>query len=67
MVKIDHILLGARRSCGQSKREHANAQDCSDKYDENMGKAYIIFYHQCSPTLKNDLKASDKFATISRN
>jgi hypothetical protein len=32
-----------------------------------MGKAYIIVYHQCSPTLKNDLEASDKFATICLN
>jgi hypothetical protein len=38
-----------------------------DKYDENMGKAYIIIYHQCLPTLKNDREASDKFATIWRN
>ncbi len=49
------------------RREHANAQDCKDKYDENMGKAYITVYHQCLHTLKNDLKALDKFATICRN
>jgi hypothetical protein len=47
------------------KCEHNKAQDRKDKYDENMAKAYIIAYHQCSPTLKNDLKASDAFATIS--
>jgi hypothetical protein len=29
-----------------------------------MAKAYIIVYHQCSPTLKNDLKASDSFTSI---
>jgi len=46
------------------KREHTKAQDRQDKYDENMAKAYIIVYHQCSPSLKNDLKASDTFATI---
>ncbi len=46
------------------KREHNKAQDQKDKYGENMVKAYIIVYHQCSPTLKNDLKASDSFASI---
>ena len=46
------------------KREHTKAQDRQDKYDENMAKAYIIVYHQCSPSLKNDLEASDTFATI---
>ena len=46
------------------KREHTKAQDRQDKYDENMAKAYIIVYHQCSPSLKNNLEASDTFATI---
>ena len=46
------------------KREHTKAQDRKDKYDENMAKAYIIVYHQCSQTLKNDLESSDSFATI---
>ena len=46
------------------KRKHTKAQDRQDKYDENMAKAYIIVYHQCSPSLKNDLEASDTFATI---
>jgi hypothetical protein len=49
------------------KREHAKAQDCKDKYDEYMAKVYIIIYHQCLSTLKNDLEASDKFARIRRN
>jgi hypothetical protein len=26
---------------------HAKAQDCKDKYDENMAKVFIIVYHQC--------------------
>jgi hypothetical protein len=46
------------------KREHTKAQDRRDKYDENMAKAYIIVFHQCSPSLKNNLEASDTFATI---
>jgi hypothetical protein len=32
-----------------------------------MAKAYIIVFHQCSPTLKNNLKASDTFSTIHSN
>ena len=46
------------------KREHIKAQDRRDKYDKNMAKAYIIVFHQCSPSLKNNLKASDTFAAI---
>jgi hypothetical protein len=49
------------------KRDHAKAQDSKDKYDKNMTKAYIIIYHQCSPNLKNDLKASDTFTNICSN
>jgi hypothetical protein len=49
------------------KHEHNKAQDCKDKYEENMTKAYIIVFHQCSPTLKNDLEASDTFSTIRSN
>ncbi|KAL3826669.1 hypothetical protein ACHAXA_001192 [Cyclostephanos tholiformis] len=49
------------------KREHSKAQDQKDKYDENMAKAYIIVYHQCSPNLKNDLKASSTFPSIHIN
>jgi hypothetical protein len=32
-----------------------------------MMKAYIIIYHQCSPNLKNYLKASDTFTNICSN
>jgi hypothetical protein len=32
-----------------------------------MANAYIIIYHQCSPNLKNDLKASDLFPSIRQN
>ena len=46
------------------KREHTKAQDRRDKYNENMAKAYIIVFHQCSPSLKKDLEASDTFAAI---
>jgi hypothetical protein len=46
------------------KWEHAKAQDHKDKYNKNMPKAYINVYHQCSSTLKNDLKASNMVSTI---
>ena len=46
------------------KREHTKAQDQLDKYNKNKAKAYIIVFHQCFPSLKNDLKASDTFAAI---
>jgi hypothetical protein len=49
------------------KQEHAKAHDCKDEYSKNIAKTYIIVYHQCSPTLKNDLKASKKFAAIHSN
>jgi hypothetical protein len=32
-----------------------------------MKKAYIIIYHQCSPNLKNNLKASGTFTNIHSN
>ena len=40
------------------------ASDRSDKYKENMAKAYVIIYHQCAPNLKNEHEASDKFPAI---
>ena len=46
------------------KREHTKAQDRQDKYNKNIDKALIIVYHQCSPSLKNNLEASDTFATF---
>jgi hypothetical protein len=32
-----------------------------------MAKAYIVIYHQCSPTLKNDLEAAPTFTTVCSN
>jgi hypothetical protein len=48
----------------QWKQKYTKASDKKDKYEENMTKAYIIIYHQCSPHLKNDLEASDAFTKI---
>jgi hypothetical protein len=49
------------------KCKYSKAHDCKEKYDVNMAKAYIVIYHQCSPTLKNDLKAAPTFATVRSN
>ncbi len=49
------------------KRKYSKAHDCKDKYDEIMAKAYIVIHHQCSPTLKNDLKAAPTFVTVHSN
>ncbi len=49
------------------KQAHTNASERKEKYDKNMAKAYIIIYHQCSPNLKNDLKASDLFPSVCQN
>jgi hypothetical protein len=49
------------------KQAHTKASERKEKYDKNMAKAYIIIYHQCSPKLKNDLKASDLFPSIRQN
>jgi hypothetical protein len=38
--------------------------DRLEKYEENMAKAYIIIYHQCSTYLKNELEALDVFPKI---
>jgi hypothetical protein len=40
------------------KRNYNKMSDRLEKYEENMAKAYIIIYHQCSTHLKNELEAS---------
>jgi hypothetical protein len=49
------------------KCKYSKAHDLKDKHDENMAKAYIVIYQQCSPTFKNDLKAAPAFATVRSN
>ena len=46
------------------KRNYNKMSDRLEKYEENMAKAYIIIYHQCSTHLKNELEASDVFPKI---
>jgi hypothetical protein len=46
------------------KEEHKKASTKKDKYEENMNKAYIIIFHQCTTSLKNDLEAANKFPAI---
>jgi hypothetical protein len=42
------------------KEKHKNAV----KFKENMQKAYIIIFHQFTPSLKNNLEAADSFPPI---
>jgi hypothetical protein len=42
------------------KEKHKNAV----KFKENTQKAYVIIFHQCTPSLKNGLKATDLFPPI---
>ncbi len=49
------------------KRTFSKAHDCKDTYDKNMAKVFIVVYHQCSPALKKDLKATSTFASIHGN
>jgi hypothetical protein len=44
--------------------KHMKATAKLDKYKENMACAYIIIFHQCTPSLKNKMKVSDVFPTI---
>ena len=46
------------------KHTFVKAHDRKDTYDENMAKAFIVIFHQCSPALKNNLKAATSFASI---
>jgi hypothetical protein len=46
------------------QEEHKKASAKKGKYKENMNKSYIIIFHQCTTSLKNDLKATDKFPAI---
>ena len=43
------------------------AHDRKDTYDENMAKAFIVIFHQCSPALKNDPESATTFASIRSN
>ena len=51
----------------QWKLKFTKALDRFDKYKENMAKAYVIMYHQCTPNLKNELETSDAFPAIHNN
>ncbi len=46
------------------KEDHKKAMARKDKYDENLPRAYIIIYNQCSHNLGNDLEASNTFQTV---
>ena len=38
------------------KEKHKNASAKLDKYEVDMARAHIIIFHQCTPSLKNELK-----------
>jgi hypothetical protein len=46
------------------KEKHKKASAKLDKYKVNMARAYIIIFHQCTPSLKNELEATDTFPVI---
>jgi hypothetical protein len=46
------------------KEKHKKASAKLDKYEVDMARANIIIFHQCTPSLKNELKATDTFLTI---
>jgi hypothetical protein len=43
------------------KEKYKKASANLDKYEVDMARAYIIIFHQCTPSLKNELKATDSF------
>ncbi len=49
------------------KQSHTKASERKEKHGKNIAEAYIVIYHQCSPNLKNDLKASDLSPSICQN
>ena len=46
------------------KENHKKASAKLDKYEVDMARAYIIILHQCTPSLKNELEATDTFLGI---
>ncbi len=48
----------------QYKDAFTRASKRTDYYADGIDKAYIIIFNQCSPSLKNELEASDLFPPI---
>ena len=46
------------------KEQHKKASAKLDKYEIDMARAYIIIFHQCTPSLKNELEATDTFPAV---
>jgi len=46
------------------KEKHKKASAKFNKYETNMTHAFILIYHQCTPTLRNDLEATDTWAAL---
>ena len=46
------------------KEKHKKASPKLDKYKTDMARAFILIFHQCTPSLKNDIEAADTFPAI---
>jgi hypothetical protein len=46
----------------KEKQKKASAK--FDKYETDMERAFILIFHQCTPNLKNDIKAADTFPAM---
>jgi hypothetical protein len=46
------------------KEKHKKASVKLDKYKEDMARAFIIIFHQCTPSLKNKIEAANNFPAI---
>jgi hypothetical protein len=46
------------------KEKHKKASVKLDKYEEDMARAFIMIFHQCTPSLKNKIEVADNFPAI---
>jgi hypothetical protein len=46
------------------KEKHKKASVKLDKYEEDMARAFIIIFYQCTPSLKNEIEVADNFLAI---
>lgn len=46
------------------KDSFTRASKRKDYYNDQLDKAYVIIYNQCSPSLKNELESSIAFSVI---
>jgi hypothetical protein len=46
------------------KEKHKKASAKFNKYETDMTRAFILIYHQCTPTLRNDLEATGTWVAL---